>query len=158
MFYPSTYGHEAPSNTKVNQTLKTHLKPSGDFSFEICPSQQMNSEAGNSYMFTPLSMTYYHANHHCNTSDIIFFQVWLGHEYYTEWMNMVRYGHFPLKDPKHGSSNMTFKCIPPMVQAMNLTWKHDSHFFPASFWFLPLFKPGKTIGWKLKEAWALQEA
>lgn len=56
MFYPTTYGHEAPSNTKVNQTL-THLKPSGDFSFEICRSQLAELRSRilyiYIYMFTP---------------------------------------------------------------------------------------------------------
>ena len=130
MFYPSTYGHEAPSNTKVNQTLKTHLKPSGDFSFEICPAQQMNSEAGYSYIFTPLSMRYCHEIITVIILKISYLSrfgwamITIRNE--SHGIGMVHYSHFPVKDPTwslnvHSSNG---------CQAMNLSWKHNSHFFP----------------------------
>ena len=109
---------------------KTHLKPSGDFSFEICPSQQMNSEAGYSYMFTPLFMRYCHEIITVIILKISYLSrfgwamITIRNE--SHGIGMVHCSHLPVKDPTwslnvHSSNG---------CQAMNLSWKHNSHFFP----------------------------
>lgn len=133
MFYPTTYGHEAPRNTKVNQTLKCQAT----FHLKYARRSKWTEKQEILISLHPFPWDIAMQIITCTVILKISYLSRFGWAMITmrnesHGIGIVHYGHFPVKDPTWSLNVHSSKGC----QAMNLTWKHDSHVF-AGFILIP---------------------